>query len=517
MTTTGALLGRGYFPRELPPAFDTSTFADLATSSSTALPRVTDETQCASHSHARPGGLRRPLKIPNPQSYLLLAETIERVWPDLAAHFSLGRLSESRPLVRHTILDRAVVPKLKLSQLALLRVQRRVGARYCVHTDIGQFYPSLYTHSVPWALHTKGYAKANRKGNTGADLDSAIRRQQWGQTVGIPIGPDASLIVAEIVLTAVDVALSKQFKKLAGFRYVDDYEIYVRNLGDAEQVLADLQGLLAEYELVLNPRKTRIEEVPAPLDTLWASDLRQFVIRDNPTAKLNDTIDFFNQAFKLAADYRGEAVLRYALERTRGIVLHGFGKRTLHGLILGAAVSDPSTLPVAIGLLYAEKLAGREPSKAPLAETFDSIIERHAPLAHGSEVAWCLWGALRFGVSISERSARKVFLMSDDVVALLALHAEKKGLIPTRAVDHSIWTESVQRPNALCEEHWLLSYEAVSRGWLSAPVAWNKAPFFTALRHAGVRFFDDAQIANAPAFSGAAKPIPGGTISHDYF
>jgi hypothetical protein len=56
--------------------------------------------------------------------------------------------------------------------------------------------------------------------------------------------------------------------------------------------------------------------------------------------------------------------------------------------------------------------------------------------------------------------------MSDDVVAPLAPHAEKEGLIPKRAVDLEAWTEIVQRPNSLHEEHWLLSHEAVSRGWL---------------------------------------------------
>ena len=30
-----------------------------------------------------------------------------------------------------------------------------------VRADISQFYGSLYTHSLPWALHTKAVAKAS--------------------------------------------------------------------------------------------------------------------------------------------------------------------------------------------------------------------------------------------------------------------------------------------------------------------------------------------------------------------
>ena len=516
MTIANALLARGYFPRELPPAFTTAQFAAVAAASP--LPRLFSlETQCASHSSARPGSLRRPLKIPNPLSHLVLAETVERVWADLVAHFGRAGLSASRPLVRRSILDRAVVPRLKQSQLALLRIQKRVGARYFIRTDIGQFYPSLYTHSVPWALHTKTYAKAHRKGTIGADLDIALRKQQWGQTVGIPIGPDASLVVAEAVLTAVDIAMEKQFKKLVGFRYVDDYELCLRNLREAEQALADLQGALAEYELVLNPRKTTIEEGPAPVDASWVCQLRQATFRDRPRARLNDTVDFINRALQLAVEHPTEAVLRYALERTKTIALEGTGKRTLHALVLGVAVCEPSTLPVALGLLYQEELAGRSPAKDDLAQTFDSIIERHAPLAHGSEVAWCLWGALRFGVRLSLRSAKKLFLMTDDVVALLTLQARVAGLLPASAVDLELWTEIVARPDALREEHWLLSYEAVTRGWLGTDAALHADPFFGVLANAGVRFFDDSQVASAPAFSGAAAAVPGGTLHFDYF
>jgi hypothetical protein len=28
-------------------------------------------------------------------------------------------------------------------------------------SDVSQFYPTLYTHAIPWALHGKAYAKAN--------------------------------------------------------------------------------------------------------------------------------------------------------------------------------------------------------------------------------------------------------------------------------------------------------------------------------------------------------------------
>jgi hypothetical protein len=100
----------------------------------------------------------------------------------------------------------------------------RSRSRYVIQTDISRFYQSIYTHSIPWALHGKAAAKANRSrrliGNT---LDKLVREGQDRQTIGVPIGPDTSLIIAEIILSSVDEALKRKRLK-NGLRYIDDYD-----------------------------------------------------------------------------------------------------------------------------------------------------------------------------------------------------------------------------------------------------------------------------------------------------
>jgi len=272
VTTATSLLTRGYFPRELPPPFTTLGFgAFIAVQGQRATlpnPRRGDWTRCVAHNLARPGSFRRPLKIPNPWHHLPLADEIERQWPQLLTHFRRAAFSASSPIVRRTVLDRALVPRLSHRMLPRLRARRFVGCRYFLHTDINQFYPSIYTHSIPWALHGKAFAKANMNQTQGDLIDRALRNQQDGQTVGIPIGPDSSLVVAEVVLTAVDLAIAA--RRPRGFRLIDDYELGFSTLADAEQALMELQGTLAEYELNLNPRKTRIVEGPLPLRA-WES------------------------------------------------------------------------------------------------------------------------------------------------------------------------------------------------------------------------------------------------------
>ena len=83
--------------------------------------------------------------------------------------------------------------------------QQSVGTRYLLKTDIARFYPSIYTHSVPSALHGKAAARADKKYKLlGNRIDLWLRETQDKQTGGIPIGPDTSFLIGEILGTALD-------------------------------------------------------------------------------------------------------------------------------------------------------------------------------------------------------------------------------------------------------------------------------------------------------------------------
>src|SRR5690606_23357300 len=107
----------------------------------------------------------------------------------------------------------ALIPRVPFGQQPAHRAARMNRARYVLISDIGEFYPSIYTHSLEWALHGKAASKARlaakRRAPFGRSLDQAVAIGQGGQTKGIPIGPDTSLLLAEIILTAVDLELQQ--------------------------------------------------------------------------------------------------------------------------------------------------------------------------------------------------------------------------------------------------------------------------------------------------------------------
>jgi hypothetical protein len=125
-----------------------------------------------------------------------------------------------------------------------------------------------------------------------------------------------------------------------------------------------------------------------------------------------------------------------------------------------------------------------------LARAIGFVIAQHAPQGHGSEVAWALWMALSFSCTITEtRSIQALGRMKDSAVALLALDAYDRDLLP--GLDLSHWS-SLMTPNELYGPHWLLSYEARMRNWLGTLGGGDHVtadPAFNFLQQHNVRFY----------------------------
>ena len=399
--TLQSLLARGYFPRELPPPFTTQDFAAFAVNHTGGWP--TQRTQCVSHNLARPGGLRRPLSIPNPRAFFRLAKLLVSNWTTIRTHTWRNRMSASRPYIM-TQSAREIIPRFRYGELPRLRALTRRSGRYLLYTDIAQFYPSLYTHSIPWALHGKAACKAalatRNRGNDwlGNKIDSELQRISHGQTNGIPIGPDTSLVVAELVLSAVDAVL-QQKAVLSGFRYVDDYELVFPTRSAAEEALAVIQNALNDFGLILNPRKTLIQELPRSLNNRWAIDLSRFPVRGagRPAAQRDDIVGLFSIAFDVFSTDPESTALQYALARARDIQLHKHAWPTFQNCLLNAATADAATLRWVLDI-FARNSARHSIDKEAFADTCSSIIRHHAPQGHGSEVSWALWGCLALNV-----------------------------------------------------------------------------------------------------------------------
>jgi len=495
------ILARGYFPKELPPPFNTKSFgafADTAPavfhlnttkngikSNLTALPAI--------HNQARSGTLRRKLSIPNPVSQYQIARAVAEEWGTLKAACAVSPISLTTPrYLKHG--SRAINTRHAFDAIPVARAHSRVASRYVLTTDLSQFYPSIYTHTIPWALHTKSVAKAKPHDYTllGNVLDLAIRNGQDRQTVGIPIGPDTSLVIAEVILSSVDAQLGGAITE-RGFRYIDDIGCGFGTIAEAEETLGLLQNLVGDLQLQLNPRKTRIVELPSDLEAPWVPHLRLFTFRElSKGTQQTDLLSYFGRAFELAAISREEAILRYSVQRMRSVNIVEKNWALYESLLLQCLSVEPGTAPAVIGELYKYHLL-MQLDLPRIAESLQQLIEHHAPLHHGSEVVWALWGAICLDCKLDAKTVEQSLLASDPCVALCALHAISKGLV-FGPVDVS-GLEALMHDGELVEGQWLLAYEANVKGWLPNL---GGTDFVTASKHfgpmkaAGVSFYDEA-------------------------
>lgn len=491
------LLGKGYFPSQLPPAFTTQQLA-AHTAELQAAWAVNEEKSksppCKAElfSVARAGHQRRTTSIVNPVSQLFLATYVARHWPDFLRHYRGSRLSRSHPRFLTDGGRAACIPSMQ--RLHELKVLESAGYRYMLRTDISRFFPTIYTHSVPWALHTKEAAKANRRKLTpeffGNLIDQALRQGQDEQTMGLPIGPDTSHVVAEAISTSVDQLLKTAIGSWpAGFRYVDDYFLFFATVAEAEGALAALSSSLKEFELQINFEKTKVCSVAEIVDDYWTHQLRSFQIDKHGRRQRSDIHHFFELANDLARTNADENVMAYALKRAASVLIRHENWVVFEARLCHVAMSHPNTLQTIAQILATYKFHGYQLNFIRINRTISALIRQHAGLGHHSEVAWCLWMCKELGIKLDAVDVGLVSTMPSSVCALLLIDLSAAGMLE-QAPNETFW-RTLDRAHSLREELWLMCYEAGVRGWGGFTGASSKAAeYFRDLAARGVRFYD---------------------------
>jgi len=159
--------------------------------------------------------------------------------------------------------------------------------QYVVHTDIKNFYPSVYTHSLAWALHDKETARADKFifDLLGTKLDKLFQNSNDGCTNGLAIGPALSDLASEILLAAVDKKCSQELAgtDFLGVRFKDDYRVLCNDRNDADKVIKALQRQMRYYNLFLNEGKTTIKELPDGLYRAWILEYQPISLKSEQT------------------------------------------------------------------------------------------------------------------------------------------------------------------------------------------------------------------------------------------
>jgi hypothetical protein len=121
--------------------------------------------------------------------------------------------------------------------------------------DVADFYSQIYTHRVQSALEAANVPTARSE-----NIERFLLSLTAKQTRGVPVGPTASILLAEAVLSDVDSFLLR--RGITFTRYVDDFRIFCRSRRHATRVYHDLaQYLYTAHRLALEQHKSKVLRV----------------------------------------------------------------------------------------------------------------------------------------------------------------------------------------------------------------------------------------------------------------
>ena len=301
----------------------------------------------------------RAFGIPNPMAYQKLCAVLRDNWQQIQSHFHTQTDTDKHKISRIHLRKRKGTKALFKMNYKNWRVDDSpipdilIGKRYAVNADISTCFPSMYSHALCWALVGKEYAKAHREESLWFNaLDHRCMELKSGETHGFLIGPHASNLLSEIILTVVDHQLSPKWEYI---RNIDDYTCYVDSYAEAQQFLTDLSAQLRSFDLPLNHKKTKIEELPVASTKHWVRQLNAF---DFSTTY--GKVDYKRaQAYLDAAvglmeeNGKNSAILNYAIKVLSRKELTNNAKQYCLKTILHMAVIYPYLIPLLEDYVFA--------------------------------------------------------------------------------------------------------------------------------------------------------------------
>lgn len=443
MVKRDVLLAKGFFPETLPPCFDSTDLPRAMRGMIGALESKqfwkNRSTQYVRYIGTKHDGNRRPYSTPNPISYFHVANLISNYWGTFERKFGSSPFAISRPQAGGAKADRAIaIPP--LSELSGRLSQNIRYAPFILKTDIAQYFPSIYTHAIPWVAHGNEAAKGDRDPKSKKvrfnQLDWACQQCQDGQTRGVLIGPDAFRIIAEFIASQIDLELQERAgdQIIGAVRHVDDFYIGVRSELDATLVLSHLRDILQNYELQINDVKTKIISGLEPVDDVWAQNLRSLQVeRASPLHPHSEekTTYAIDTAYETAKRIGSESPFKLIVRRLDQARLYrGADWDYVEPKLQRALYHFPHCMDY-ICLLTAKRFAiGGKIDISGWGEAAAILLQKQLHFNHHHEIVWLLWLIFVCKLHISQDMIEKLSKVQNGHIRALLIAAYQDGLCP---------------------------------------------------------------------------------------
>lgn len=488
------MLAYGFFAEKLPPVFTSVPFFEYCNSRTT--PFESGWNDYMTFRAMRNVGIPRLMGVPNPFKYQRLCLELRDDWDLIRSHFYAHTEGQgyriSRIHVRKEYGEKCIF-KMNYGNWRTdgnpesdLLIHDKGTSRFLVRADISTCFPSIYTHSIPWALVGKEKAKRAAGDDTWYNrIDHACSDMRNGETHGLIIGPHASNLLSEIILTVVDKILyDKDYRFI---RNIDDYDCFAKSRDEAQCFLRDLEEALREFDLQLNHKKTSIFELPIGVEKNWKHQLS-----DIPSAGKSGMVEypqvntFIDTALKLAKETGDYAIINYAMKKLKGSNLTDNGKKLAAERFMHMAVVYPYLLHLMEKNVFSPYEVDINQIKAMADAIFADAIKVH----DYESISYAIYFAIRYDFTLDifesdYKSAQNYIINGKDCVALT--------MTWIYFMKHNYWNRKATQVKPLnsvalqfknkekdMDRYWLFCYEALT--WGSLPGEWRS------MKQAGVSF-----------------------------
>jgi hypothetical protein len=386
----------------------------------------------------------RPFGIPNPMAYQLLCRCLADNWKELCKHFEdktrnqkhkvsglhirkltgkqLFNMNYGNPTSDDSVELNSSVNRLFHMNFKDWRTDGspeldiRIGKRWLVEADISNCFPSIYSHSIPWALAGKDFAKKNRgKSKWFNNIDHFNQNTKNGETHGLLIGPHSSNLLSEIILSSIDSQLCDKWQYI---RNIDDYTCYVSSYEEGQEFLADLNRQLRHYDLTLNHKKTKILELPIAAVKQWVRHINATrMLYKGRIANYKDVQAFLDSAVELMrSNTENSAILYYAIKTLKHQPVTKNAESYIVKTILHLAVLYPYLIPILSDYVFSVFEVNSDDIESFTKCIFDSGLEN----LNYEAVSFALLFAIKYNFRVDNIDVNAMIARDDTVSLLLA-------------------------------------------------------------------------------------------------
>jgi len=515
-----SLLSKGYFPRELPPVFTTEDFGHHVEAIITEWrnksifkidTKSLGKTPCKKKrknaytyklrsaeaeiiSMPKRGYERRNIHITHPVPQALLVSELAENWKSVQKWLSRQTFSDDEIRVsdKYERSIKGINFPLHHAKNSFLEAT----SDWVVKTDITRFYPSIYTHSIAWAAYGKDRVKRQMgyyNGSLADRLDVLVRSCNRNQTIGIPIGPETSRIIAEVISARIDEGFTNKRCELpegAVDRLQDDWVVGVDTLEEAEKILSLISALYREFGLEINGSKTSIEHIVAVERTTWISEIRAFLSHQPGRLKASRLREFLTMCLRLQAENQVEPVINYALSVIENTAVVRSDIESLESFLLKSAIVAPNSMDRICRIVLNLQFESKAVSVKRIGERFIKLAERNLEKGHLFEVIWLLY-TLR-GLKRPFRNkhiCEAAECIPSSALALLLLDMKSKNICLS-SLPKVAWENQISKDSIRSDWTWLLAYEGFRHGWLNDTNNLLAGPLFKPMANRKVVFYD---------------------------